>query len=531
MNVSQRLAFALAILFLAAPAWAQKLNQYKRIHQDALTLIEKGKVNEAIERLETVAEKLPEDAETYFMLGVAFAQSGEVELAADAMKKAIELKLPPGRIIAGPRDLMHPLVETDFYKELAESLKHEIIHGPMIGSLTTQGASVWLRTAGEAKVKVVAIPAASKDAKAIAVEGETSKATDYTTVLQLRGLQSGAKYTFTIEVNGKQAESHANGSFTTLATKTDKPADNSFSLAFGGGAGYVPQHEHMWNTIRKTKPDLLVLLGDNVYIDDPTSPRMQKYCYYRRQSRPEFRQLLAGTPVYTIWDDHDFGTNDCWGGPEIKIPKWKPDVWNVYRQNWVNPAYGGGPEQPGVWYAFAHNDVDFIMLDGRYYRTNPKVKEPSMLGPVQMKWLKERLLASRGAFKVICSPVPWVFGAKGDSRDTWNGFQKERGEIFDFITKNKIEGVLLMSADRHRSDAWKIDREDAYSLYEFNSSRLTNQHVHGEMAKAIFSYNKKQSFGKVSFDFSKDDPTVTYDVIDIDGKTHHSLTLKRSELK
>ena len=90
-----------------------------------------------------------------------------------------------------------------------------------------------------------------------------------------------------------------------------------------------------------------------------------------------------------------------------------------------------------------------------------------------------------------------------------------------------------MSADRHRSDAWKISRPESYDLYDFNSSRLTNQHIHATMKKAgaIFSFNDPQSFGLVTFDTTADDPQVTYEVVDINGKKPHSITVKRSELQ
>ena len=40
---------------------------------------------------------------------------------------------------------------------------------------------------------------------------------------------------------------------------------------------------------------LFLLLGDNVYIDHPERPAVQKYCYYRRQSRPEYKRFTSGT--------------------------------------------------------------------------------------------------------------------------------------------------------------------------------------------------------------------------------------------
>jgi alkaline phosphatase D len=236
--------------------------------------------------------------------------------------------------------------------------------------------------------------------------------------------------------------------------------------------------------------------------------------------------------VFSIWDDHDFGTNDCFGGPEIESPSWKRPVYEIFRDNWVNPGYGGGDKQPGIWWDTYINDVHFICIDGRYYRTDPKKTkgEPSMLGPAQKRWLLSTIKKSRGTFKVLISPVPWVFKAKGDSRDTWSGFKKERNEIFTFLTENKIEGVVLMSADRHRSDLWKIARPGDYALYEFNSSRLTNQHVHKTMEAAIFSYNAKQSFGTVDFDTTAADPTATYGIHTIDGEQVFQHTVKRSEL-
>ena len=69
-----------------------------------------------------------------------------------------------------------------------------------------------------------------------------------------------------------------------------------------------------------------------------------------------------------------------------------------------------------------------------------------------------------------------------------------------------------------------------YPLYEWQSSRLTNQHVHGLIKHSLFGYNEKQSFGRVDFDLTAADPTVKYTVVNIDGEAVHSLELKRSEL-
>ena len=125
--------------------------------------------------------------------------------------------------------------------------------------------------------------------------------------------------------------------------------------------------------------------------------------------------------------------------------------------------------------------------------------------------------------KVIASPVPWSLASKGEARDTWNGFKEERKEIFDFLATNKINGVILLSADRHRSDAWKIEHPNLYPLYEFTSSRLTNEHFHELMPNALFGYNEKQSFGLLEFDTQAQDPTISYNIINIDNEFFYSI--------
>ena len=519
--------FALAIL--VSTSFGQRATQYKRVHQRALKKILQNQSQEAIAELTEFSERYPEDDETRYMLAVAFARSNEVDKAIEQVKKALELGMPAGRFTGGTLTGLESIRSHEFMQKLKGRTSNQLVHGPMLGRASGRSISFWVRTAKEAVVEVVANEKSGDRPPIRSRAARTLPDHDMTAIIQLEGLTPETEYEYDILVDGSSTD-EAQRRFRTLV---DQGSPIKFRLAFGGGAGYVPENERAWTTIGQTQPDILLLLGDNVYSDDPQTPEMQHYCYYRRQSRPEFRALVASTPVYSIWDDHDFGTNDCSGGPRIEVPSWKRPVYEVFRRNWVNPYYGGGDGQPGCFYDFYIGDVHFIMLDGRYYRNLQPVagEHSTMLGPVQRAWLLDRIRHSTGRLRVLCSPVPWVYEAKGDSKDTWNGFQNERTQIFDFLSSEKVDGVVLISADRHRSDLWKIDRPDGYTLYEFNSSRLTNQHVHREMEQAIFSFNKKQSFGLVDFDTTLDDPTITYRVVTVDGDEVFDFELKRSQLQ
>ncbi|MEZ5303859.1 MAG: alkaline phosphatase D family protein [Verrucomicrobiales bacterium] len=517
----------LAVLALAAPlCLAQqperkegRPREEKKYHRELMTQIVKGGAEKAAAELEADAVRNPGDPETDFCLAAAYAKLGDRAKAVAHAKAAVARGLDAGRFAAGPRAIFAPLAEDPEFKAILDAVP-PLVHGPLLGAVTPSSAKFWVRTKAAAEVTI--------RAGDISASARTRPETDFTAVVELAGLSPATRYAYAVEVGGEKIALDPAPAFTTPRAPGAK---GKLSIAFGGGAGYTPFFEHMWDTIRAQEVDAFLAMGDNVYIDTPEVPETQRYCYYRRQSRPEWRRFTAGTPVFSIYDDHDFGDNDCHGGPDIELPTWKRPVVQLFRENWANAYYAGGEDPPGCWQHFSLGDIDFIMLDTRYYREKPKKDgSTSMLGPVQVAWLKDRLREAKGTFKVLVSSVPWAMGTKPGSLDTWDGHSAERAEIFDFIAKEKIGGIVLISADRHRSDAWKIERPGAYDLYEFSSSRLTNIHTHPVMKASLFGFNQACSFGRIDFDTAADDPAVTYRIIDIDGHEQGKLELKRSQL-
>ncbi|MFC1461012.1 alkaline phosphatase D family protein, partial [Verrucomicrobiota bacterium] len=493
----------------------------------AVRWLAKGKTGAAISFVTRDSQKLDDRVgacERYFVLAMAACQKNDIGAAFKHAQHAVELGLPTERLQAGPRDILAPLYAHSEFKAWMQKQEKQLIHGPLLGSVTDSSASFWVRTAEESdvQIKVNPVPDNTSNTQQFTGKARTSGKSDYTTTITISGLGPDTQYKYKVLVNGRQTETSAE-----FRTFPKQGKSFRFSIAFGGGAGFTAKHERMWTTIEKHNVSALFMLGDNVYIDDPTHPMTQRYCYYRRQSQPEWRHLTASTSTFSIYDDHDFGIDNCIPGPEIEQPVWKRKVWEVFKENWINPAYGGGEKQPGCWFDFYIGDVHFIMLDGRYYRD---LQGGSMLGPVQKAWLFETLKSSKGKFLILASPVPWSPGVK-QGRDTWDGFRKEREEIFSFIEKHRIDGVILMAADRHRSDLRRIKRSKGYNLYEVMSSRLTNIHTHKLMKDArgsefIMGYNTKCSFGLLDFDTTAEDPEVKYTIINIDNEVIDSLTLK-----
>lgn len=499
--------------------------------RDAMKLLAVDKFKAAKERLAKPpkSQNSPiSEAERNFVLAILHCKQNQQKEATEHLQKAVELGLPIERVLAGPRVLFEPLKNDAAYAAWLSKLEKPLLHGPMLSSVTDTSAQVWLRTARPEQVTLLVQEANNDTQTKQDFSTKTSAQNDHTGVIQITSLKPNTRYRYQLLISGEPQTSE-------LVFRTMPKAGDAakFEVGFGGGAGYTPQFNHMWTTLAKQAPVAFLMMGDNVYIDDPTHPMTQRYCYYRRQSEPLWRSFIASTAMYSIYDDHDFGVNDCIPGPEIDEPAWKRPVWQVFKQNWNNPGFGGGETQPGCWYDFQIADAHFIMLDGRYYRDQ---KGGSMLGPVQKSWLKDTLKKSTATFKILASPVPWSPGVKPGSKDTWDGFNDERNEIFSFVHTNQIDGVVLLAADRHRSDLRRIPRQDGYAFNEVMSSRLTNVHTHGlvENAKGsefIIGYNKKCSFGLLSFDTTAKDPTITYTIVNIDGESVGEAKLKLSQMQ
>lgn len=431
------------------------------------------------------------------------------------------------------------IVDKERFKELIDKHDLTLFGGPMVGCVTDSSARIWVRTPGEAEVRAVVSKADDAEKIKTTTPVNTRIDDDFVALLDIENLVPFTDYKYNIEVDGESVYEEELPQFRTSPAKGQKA---KFSVGFGGGARYVPKKEKMWDVIDSYSPEAFLFMGDNVYIDNPKSRTRQRVHYYRRQLRPEFRRLTESTSIYAIWDDHDFGDDDSAGGLDPFDPDWKLPVWRVFRENWNNPYYGGGEEQPGCWFDFSIGEVDFFMLDGRYYRLGAdgaKIRksrfekdndEQTMLGPAQKEWLLQELKQSDATFKIIASPVQWTNHADKGGGDSWWGVKEEREEIFSFIDEQNIGGVILLSADRHRTDVFKMERDVGYDLYEFSTSKLTNNHSHHKKNQAIFSYNEGNFFGRLEFDFTKNDPEVTFECITIDKKSVYNLTLKRSQL-
>jgi alkaline phosphatase D len=164
---------------------------------------------------------------------------------------------------------------------------------------------------------------------------------------------------------------------------------------------------------------------------------IHRYTHSRHLS--ELTELLANTPQYAIWDDHDFGPNNS--DRSFINKSLSKDVFELF---WANPTHDF-PELNGITNAFEWSDCAFFLLDNRYDRApnDRKDGERTILGQEQLAWFKDALLASNATFKFVAIGGQFLNNAPVFENYSANGFDGERQEIIDFIYAQQIKNVIF----------------------------------------------------------------------------------------
>ncbi len=417
---------------------------------------------------------------------------------------------------------------------LFQSMGLTHLGGPLLGCITPDSVKIWIRTTKPAEVDVQ-----------IEEEGKrrtfgpvrSTLESDLTAIVAVTGLKPGTSTKYSVRVDGKEIP------LSSYAMIVTPPAGGEAEtrIAFGTcphrkGLGNPEQAEQ----ILKFKPHAMLIYGDIAVQDRGRHVGLHRADYALREFHPAWKDLASRVPFSASWDDHDYCNNDGFGINSNFTDADRRQVRKVFAQAWNNPYYGMGDEGGGI---FTHTRVgccDVIMTDNRYFREKVEKgsagKKNGFLGPQQMEWLKKTLLACKGPFIIVTCGTMWDdVAAKG--KDSWGIYDPEgREEIYKFIEKNKIPGVLFLSGDRHGARIFRIPRPAAgHEFYEFEVATLGGLRsitaaTNPEWKTQLFGQMSMYAHGQFTFDLSGDDPTVTHRLIQSDGQTLFELVLKRSQL-
>lgn len=305
----------------------------------------------------------------------------------------------------------------------------------------------------------------------------------------------------------------------------------------------------IWSAVSTFKPDVLLMLGDNIYGDteDMTVLR-QKYDLLAADRG--FGMIRNTVPIVAVWDDHDYGANDA--GREYPMRR---ESQQLFLDFFKVPEDAIVRKRQGIYRAMVVGPigrrVQFICLDTRFHRTplktGPKEERVKGLGPYvptdepnatilasqQWDWLAA-MLQRPAEIRIILSSIQVASIEHG--WEHWGQFPAERAKLLKTIRDSDAAGVIVVSGDRHSAEISRIPAGDdalTYPLYDLTASSLNqprrmdndpepNRHRLGERFHGA-------NFGTIDIEWGTADdgglPAVTLAIHDVDGKVVRTETI------
>ena len=431
----------------------------------------------------------------------------------------------------------------------------ELIAGPLVGHTTSTSTNIWVETDAPAKVKVeywIEARVHYEDAFPLPIErgsatSTTATESPFTATVEITGLNPGWLLHYIIKIDGRTMRAIAPQVVSLMPPlfpykkEPKKPAQ--FSVAFASCMHpAVAPVQPIWLQIPRHRPSAMLFLGDNNYMPSSRKAyeterdevRFMMAGYHRElRNMPGLRDLVASTPTYAIWDDHDFGP-----GNSDRTFRWREESLRAFTRFWPNSS-AGTSDTPGIFHAFQIADVEFFMLDNRTHRDpNDAPDRRTMLGDGQLEWLKVRLARSTATFKVIANGGTLLMGGPYEN---WQHFGTERDHFLEWLFGQGISGVLFIAGDWHVGTLNRLYRpEDGYPLYELISSNIAIHAIpfdapqeppwdghHLSAAPVVREFN----YGSLAFAGPSGERTVALRIIDEQGRVRIKRTLSENDLR
>jgi alkaline phosphatase D len=348
----------------------------------------------------------------------------------------------------------------------------KLLTGPMIGSTTSHSTKIWIAYHGKSDNIVALYDSFRREVKYPShLNYLKDKHSRIVMTMDFTNLKSDTKYTILIKLGDAVVKEKYE-----VKTLSDEAIED-FSFIIGScflampnglGKSFLPgRHRRILQPMIDAHADFNLWLGDNCYYlfgAWKSYERMFNRQLSMRTQNKLYAKYLSVRPNYAIWDDHDFGPNDCDGGFPLK-----DTALLVFTHFWANENWGL-PNVKGTFSSFSQYDATFFLTDDRYYRsTRQDSAHGSILGDSQLIWLEQSLLSSKATFKFI------VTGSEVLNRQTekecWiNNFPETTNALLEFIKQHKITGVIFLTGDRHLTHLIKDEQNGYYPLYDFTCS-------------------------------------------------------------
>ncbi|MFI9172990.1 alkaline phosphatase D family protein [Streptomyces lincolnensis] len=361
--------------------------------------------------------------------------------------------------------------------------------GPLLRYADGSSATVWVEASRPCAAEVRCADGAGGEMRTFQVEGH------HYALIPVTGLTPGTSQAYEVFLDGTRVWPLPDSPFPPSVIHTPAEGD-TVRVAFGSCRWAAPPAGEpdpvgpdALDTLASRiaadpegeRPDVLLLLGDQVYADE-TSPTTRRWLaarrdlsdppgnevadyeeythlYYESWLDPEVRWLLSTVPSCMIFDDHDviddWNTSAAWVEDMRATGWWQQRVLSGLMSYWVHqhlgnlspaslaadPLYAAVRESPDgtdLLRAFAAKaDMDpasvrwsyrrdfgrvrLLMVDTRAARVLDE-QSRAMLDPGEAKWLREQALEEPGSYDhlLIGTSLPWLLPNLVHDAEAWN---------------------------------------------------------------------------------------------------------------
>ena len=297
-------------------------------------------------------------------------------------------------------------------------------------------------------------------------------------------------------------------------------------------------------------PDVLVMMGDNVYVDLPDRPQRRadfRKTYDILEAQPYWQDVVGQVPVLATWDDHDYGYNDA--GRDWRLKETAKQEFMRFFQVPSDAAMRG---RAGIYSSVTMGPpgrrVQVILLDTRTFRGKLSKKfaaglrsggpyRPTtdrnrpLLGEAQWRWLESEL-REPAEVRLIVSSIQVV--AREHGWECWGNFPHALQRLYGVIERTGAGGVVFLSGDRHLAEVSVDDDPIApYPMWDVTSSGLNQKD------KAVAEPNRyrrggvqrRSNFGLLTVDWSTPGPALRFELVGEDGEPFETAVVDGRELR
>ncbi|MFJ2903318.1 alkaline phosphatase D family protein [Streptomyces sp. NPDC087212] len=367
----------------------------------------------------------------------------------------------------------------------------ELCLGPLLRFVDEVSATVWVEASRPCTAEVRCADGTRAGTRTFQIEGH------HYALVQVEGLTPRATTAYEVFLDGARVWPPPDSRFPPSVIRTSPGADgDEVRVAFGSCRWAAPPSDQpdprgpdALDTLAARvaaapdgeRPDVLVLLGDQVYADE-TSEATRRWLaarrdlaeapgtevadyeeytrlYYESWRDPEIRWLLSTVPSSMIFDDHDlvddWNTSAAWLADMRATPWWRERLLSGLMSYWVyqhlgnltpaelatDPLYAAvraDPDGTDVLRAFASEaDADpacarwsyrrdfgrvrLLMVDSRAARVLAEDRR-AMLDPGEAAWVREQALDAPGTFDhlLVGTSLPWLLPHLVDAAERWD---------------------------------------------------------------------------------------------------------------